>query len=214
MPRIRSIHPEACTSEKLARCDGDEERCYWRLQTHCDDEGRCEDNPRLIWAALFPLHENVGPTDVDRWLSGLAREELIFRYEVACRRYLCVSGFAEKQRPRHPTASKLPPMPEACGDLPQRNHSPDAGVGVGDGDGVGGRKRRPTDDFAPTPEHVDYCRLHGLDVGAEKTKWITHCEANGKTYERVNAGFTTWLHKAVDFGRGGKPAPISYEFVD
>lgn len=119
MARIRSIHPSACTSEKLAKTSGDEERCYWRLQTHCDDEGRAEDHPRLIWAALFPLNEDVGPQDVDKWLQGLHDLGLICRYEVDGRRYLCVVGWAEKQSPRHPSPSKFPAPPEGYGEPPR-----------------------------------------------------------------------------------------------
>lgn len=146
MARIRSIHPNACTSEKLARANGDEERCYWRLQTHCDDDGRAEDHPRLIWAALFPLNEDVGPEDVDKWLQGLNDIGLIRRYEVDGKRYLCVIGWSEKQSPRHPTPSKFPPPPELYGDPPQHDReAPEddgqtcrgEGVEVGEGDGGG-----------------------------------------------------------------------------
>lgn len=108
MARIRSIHPQACTSEKLARASAEAERCYWRLQTHCDDEGRAEDHPRLVWAALFPLHENVGPDDVDRWLDELHAAALIVRYEVEGKRYLSVNAWDDFQHPQRPKRSTIP----------------------------------------------------------------------------------------------------------
>jgi hypothetical protein len=111
MARIRSIHPAACTSEKLARVSGDAERCYWRLQTHCDDAGRCEDHPRLIWAALFPLHADVTPEHVDGWLSELDAEGLLSRYQVDGKRYLEIVDFGTYQKPKYPSISRIPPQP-------------------------------------------------------------------------------------------------------
>jgi len=145
MPRIRSIHPEACTSEKLAHTSGNAERCYWRLQTHCDDAGRCEDHPRLIWAALFPLHDDVLPRDVDEWLAELDKVGLIVRYEVEGRSFLEVVAFTEKQKPRHPSPSKIPDPPEPRGSstadrrngTAERDETPEGDGGVGVGEGVG-----------------------------------------------------------------------------
>lgn len=70
------------------------------------------------------------------------------------------------------------------------------------------RKRRPTRKFEWTTEHEKYAIEHGLQLGPEIDAWIDWCEANGKTYENVNAGFSTWLRQAVRFGRGGK-APVA-----
>lgn len=112
MARIRSIHPDACKSESLAAVSAEAERCYWRLQTHCDDDGRCEDHPRLIWAALFPLHEDVGLENVDAWLSELDREGLVVRYEVDGKRYLYVTQWPRFQHPQKPKPSLLPAPPD------------------------------------------------------------------------------------------------------
>lgn len=72
---------------------------------------------------------------------------------------------------------------------------------------VKARKRatKPPKDFAPTDEHCQYAQDHGLDVTAEAEHWLVHCEAKGITYQVVNAGFATWLHQAVKFGRGNLP---------
>lgn len=75
------------------------------------------------------------------------------------------------------------------------------------------RRASPSMDFAPTDEHRVYATEHGLSLEDERVRWVTHCEANGKTYQRLNAGFTTWLHHAVDFGRGRvQPDPPSIDF--
>lgn len=146
MARIRSIHPDACKSEKLAAAGAEAERCYWRLQTHCDDEGRCEDHPRLIWAALFPLCEDESPKTVDGHLERLAEVGLIVRYEVDGKRFLEVTQFGRFQHPQRPKASTIP-APSATtrvhvaeGSRTAQVHvSPGGGEGVGDGDrrGVG-----------------------------------------------------------------------------
>jgi hypothetical protein len=149
MARIRSIHPAACTSEKLGALTGDEERCYWRLQTHCDDAGRCEDHPRLLWHALFPTVDGANPEMVDAWLSAIEATGLIVRYETGGKRYLEVADFATFQKPKHPTPSRIPPpvlppsSPEDSGvseqageDVPGSLHGVGVGVGVGVGEGV------------------------------------------------------------------------------
>jgi hypothetical protein len=71
----------------------------------------------------------------------------------------------------------------------------------------GARKRAvsPPSDFEPTDAHRAYAAEHGLNLPGEVERWLTDCEAKGRTYKSINAGFTTWLHHAVDFGRGGKP---------
>lgn len=108
MARIRSIHPSACTSEKLSIISAEAERCYWRLQTQCDDEGRCDDHPRLLWAAMFPLHRDVREEQVDGWLDELHRAGLIVRYQVGDRAYLAVMQWDRHQSPKHPKPSQIP----------------------------------------------------------------------------------------------------------
>ncbi len=110
--KIRSIYPEACTSEKLANVSAEAERLYWRLMTHVDDEGRCEDNPKVIRGACLPLHDDVSSADVDATLDELDAEGLLVRYEIDGRRYLEVTGW--KQKPRWPKPSRFPPSSDGC----------------------------------------------------------------------------------------------------
>lgn len=69
----------------------------------------------------------------------------------------------------------------------------------------GRRKRRPPVDYEPTPAQQDFAREHGLDLEAERAHWLDWCDANGRTYSNVHAGFSTWLRQAVKFGRGRPP---------
>jgi hypothetical protein len=75
------------------------------------------------------------------------------------------------------------------------------------------RKQRPHPDFEPTDNHRAYALERGLDIDDQRDRWITHCEAKGTTYANLNSGFATWLHRAVDFGQGGKPVATFAELT-
>lgn len=145
MPRIRSIHPDALESEKLAETSAEGERLYWRLSTHCDDEGRCKDDPVILAAFLFPRSPEIDGPVIDRWLTELHERGLIVRYEAEGRRLLAVTRWSDYQKPNRPTGSKLPAPP--CDEVPAHEplselESPTQGegnavVGVVGGDGEG-----------------------------------------------------------------------------
>ena len=149
MPRIRSIHPDACDSEKLSSLSDSAERTFFRLLTHTDDEGRGEDRPKLLAAKLYPLHDGKDAGTVDDDLDELQGVGLLVRYIVAGKRYYAIPTFRDWQNPRHPTASKLPSPDEADPDpdgistaergnaTAVRGKAP-AGVGGGVGVGEGG----------------------------------------------------------------------------
>lgn len=111
MARIRSIHYDALKSEKLASVGAEAERCYWRLATHCDDDGRAEDNPRLFAAYLFPLHDEADGAAVNDWLDELETAGLIVRYESDGDRFLAVTRWADYQKPQKKRDSVLPAPP-------------------------------------------------------------------------------------------------------
>lgn len=112
MARIRSIWPSICQSEDMANIPAELERTFTRLWTHCDDEGRAVDNPRLIKAALYPLVDAQSWEVVDRELENLAQRGLIARYEVDGVRLLQVLAWGKYQKPQKPVPSKLAPLPE------------------------------------------------------------------------------------------------------
>jgi hypothetical protein len=110
--RIRSIKPEFFTSLTIATLDLPARLTFIGLWTHCDDEGRCVDDARLIKAAIWPLDDRTA-ADVEKDLGALSESSLITRYEVAGRRYLAVCGWAEHQRINRATKSKYPSPDEA-----------------------------------------------------------------------------------------------------
>jgi len=147
MARIRSVHPDICASETLAGLPAELERTFVRLWTHCDDEGRCEDRPRLIKAGIYPEHDAMTWERVDDDLAALQDAGLICRYEVHGKRYLSVTSWNEYQHPQKARPSRFPPPPEPGDYTPTTSPVPTAPVTVRDpssngkglelGDGVG-----------------------------------------------------------------------------
>lgn len=150
MARIRSIHPDACKSRRLASLSAEAERCYWRLQTHCDDEGRCEDDALLICRSIFQASADIGPTDVEAWLFEMAAAGSIDRYEVEGVLVIQILEWDRYQHPRKPKPSSLPP-PFGNGRAPVRDSDATGAVplSLGEGEGEGGEREAP----APTKEH-------------------------------------------------------------
>lgn len=110
MARIRSIHPDACENEKLVPLTAEAERTLWRLLTHADDAGRGIDNPKLLAAKLYPLHDDQEADEVDAQLDELVKAGMLVRYVVEGRRYFEIHDFTDWQKPKRPTPSKFPPV--------------------------------------------------------------------------------------------------------
>jgi len=111
MLRIRSIHYDAFKSSKLAVLSAEAERCWWRLQCVCDDDGRCEDDPEVIASLLFLKRRDITPEQVDRWLGEMADAGLIVRYVVDGDRFVSVCQWKRFQKPRRPNTSNFPAPP-------------------------------------------------------------------------------------------------------
>jgi hypothetical protein len=156
LPRIRSIHPEACESEKLVGLSDGAERTYWRLLTQSDDAGRGKDNPQLLAAKLYPVDDAKTGAVLDEHLAELEEAALLARYVVDGKRYYEIHDFGDWQKPRHPTPSKFPSPEEGDGGQPNHDGPSTADRGSptaerrkapaldGEGDGEGGRNTQPT----------------------------------------------------------------------
>lgn len=109
MARIRSVHPKICESDDMVGVPAEVERTFVRLWTHCDDEGRCKDNPLLIKAAIYPVLVEMTAELVDVHLRDLSRRGLVVRYEVDGQRYLAIPSWPKYQKPQKPRPSEFPP---------------------------------------------------------------------------------------------------------
>lgn len=116
MPRIRSIHPDACDDELVAQITPAAFRTWVLLWTHLDDKGRGVDSAKLWAGKLYSLNDHMTADKVERDLAELAACGLLIRYEVDGKKYLTCKpeSWARWQKPQHPTPSKLPP-PDTSG---------------------------------------------------------------------------------------------------
>lgn len=117
MARIRTFKPSFFRSRTIQRLAYEQRLTFLGLWTHVDDEGRCEYDPELIKADIWPRDRSVAEVVAD--LVALNRHSLITHYVVTEpsssphgaireRSLLIVNGFAEHQRVNRPTPSRLP----------------------------------------------------------------------------------------------------------
>ncbi|MEU6341863.1 hypothetical protein ABZ883_13055 [Streptomyces sp. NPDC046977] len=113
MARIRTIKPEAFTSESLGEVTVEAERTFFGLLTQADDHGRHRDNAAIIAGLLWPLRAEHTSVHVEDDLQQLANAGLICRY-TGCdgRRYLHVVTWHQHQKIDKPSQSRLPSCPQ------------------------------------------------------------------------------------------------------
>lgn len=131
MARIRTIKPDAFTSDSLAHVPRGVRWTFAGIWTYVDDAGRGRDDVRLIKAALYPLDDEVSLTVLADDLDQLVKVGCLCRYEVDGRSYLHIPGW-KHQKISHPTPSQLP----SCS-----RHDPDPFV-------------KPPEEFVKPPESL------------------------------------------------------------
>ena len=112
MARIRSIKPEAFTSESLSRVDYFTRWTFAGLWTYLDDEGYGRGDSRLIRAALYPLDDDVTAKKVDKAIDALIAEGCICCYEVGERQFIHAPKWGDHQKVNRPTKTKFPRCPQ------------------------------------------------------------------------------------------------------
>lgn len=129
MARIRTLKPEAFTSESLAEVSVHAERTFFGLLTQCDDHGRFRDQPAVIAGLLWSLRPEHGPVGVEDDLTQLAAAGLICRYEVDSKRYLHIITFRQHQRINRPSGVRHPDCPIHDAERPSTDEvAPASGV--------------------------------------------------------------------------------------
>lgn len=128
MARMRTLKPEAATSETLTTVPREVRWTFGLLWTHCDDKGRCVFNPKLIKAALYPLDDDVTTDVLVTEVDALEAIEAVCVYEVAGRQYLHVPHWKDHQHPNRPQDSKLPPCPGGEGDDHEQQGRPEPAI--------------------------------------------------------------------------------------
>ena len=114
MARMRTIKPESCLSETLARLSDRACLLFAYLPCFCDDEGRMRYSPALVKAQAFPLRDAITVDTCTELVAELSSAGLVIVYEIDGKRYLQVRNFSEHQHPQKPKPSVIPaPVPSA-----------------------------------------------------------------------------------------------------
>ena len=126
MARIRSIKPGFFLNEEVASLPFQWRLLFVGLWTQADRDGRLEDRPQRLKAALFPYDD----LNINDGLGSLANEGLIIRYDRDGQRLITIPTWAKHQQPHiRESASELPPPESSTGP------EPDKPVGLGKGAG-------------------------------------------------------------------------------
>lgn len=108
MSRSRNLKPGFFKNEELAELPFEYRILFQGLWCEADREGRLEDRPKRLKAAIFP-YDSV---DVDAGLAALQAHGFLVRYEVDGLRYVQVLNFVRHQNPhKKEAASVIPAFP-------------------------------------------------------------------------------------------------------
>lgn len=117
MARTRSLKPAFFNNEDLVDCGFEGMILFAGLWTIADRDGRLEDRPRRIKAAIFPYSPQV---DVDALLDALAEKTFIRRYEVNGIKYIDIPTWHRHQKPH--TEERASTIPRCCSPQPRSLH--------------------------------------------------------------------------------------------
>lgn len=112
MARIRTIKPDAFTSDSLSQISILARWTFAGIWTYCDDEGRGRADYRLLRAALFPLDDRVTVKVLEQAVSELLQAGCLCVFTVDGKEYLHCPNWKSHQRVNRPTKSKFPACPE------------------------------------------------------------------------------------------------------
>jgi hypothetical protein len=129
--RLRTIKPGFFLNDELAECSPLARLLFAGLWTIADREGRLEDRPRRIKAAVLPYDD----CDVDELLDALDTKGFIVRYEVDRERYIVIPTWHDHQKPdARERASTIPALPEHRQDADKTRQDTDKTPTEQDGD--------------------------------------------------------------------------------
>lgn len=107
MARMRTIKYQFFLNEQLAEVAPLGRLLFAGMWTLADREGRLEDRPKRIKAAVLPYDE----ADAEELISALASRGFLIRYEVDGERYLQIVNFLKHQTPHiQEQKSIIPPL--------------------------------------------------------------------------------------------------------
>lgn len=228
MARARLLKPGFFQNEILAELPYAGRLLFQGLWTLADREGRLEDRPKRIKAAVFPFDDVV----IDDLLAGLAERDFIVRYQAEAVAVIQITTFTEHQKPhKNEPPSKLP---SKCGTSANgRSARAEAEALTGDGDGSRDSSEPPAaaselafpcvgkqQAWELASQQIDeWQRLFPpIDVQAECAKalaWLLANPGRRKTHSGMPRFLVSWLTRSVDSRNGGDRravlGPASYQ---
>jgi hypothetical protein len=237
MGRIRTIKPEFWLSEGMARVSRDDRLLAIALLNYVDREGRCEDRPARIKAALFP-YESDHDFNIEAALSNLSEPDVDYleRYEADGKRCIQIRNFNKHQRPNvNEAASTLPAPTEHENDrasTKMNSESRDASIPLlhSSSSKIGSSSpalvldpskpekatktvaRTWPGDLLLTPEMRAYAIQGGIEnPEREFQAWKNDCEAHGRTYKSWSAAWRARVDNAPRFANRNGTLPLKTE---
>jgi len=113
MARIRYIHPDFFTDDKLADAPPLHRIFFAGLWGLADKAGRLEDRPKQIKVKILPYDDGDG----DKILDDLHQRGFVIRYEANGCKYIQIRGFAKYQRPHNTEKESTIPPPNQCDNV-------------------------------------------------------------------------------------------------
>ena len=218
MARARLLKPGFFQNEILAELPYEGRLLFQGLWTLADREGRLEDRPKRIKAAVFPFDDVA----IDDLLAGLAERDFIVRYQVEAVAVIQITTFTDHQKPhKNEPPSKLPS--KSCTSTNGRSARAEAEALTGDGDGSLDSPEPPAAASEPVmafpcvghrpaweltaEQFAEWQRLFPpVDVQAECAKalaWLLANPGRRKTHGGMPRFLVSWLTRSVDSRNGG-----------
>jgi len=225
----RVIRGEINASRSLERVSMLADLTFRALLVAVDDYGRTDGRLHVLRALLFPTRKEVTEAKLDGWLSELAQEGCITRYEVDGAPYIELSSW-EKHRGkgRRAHTSRFPQRSADCAGNPRISENPPENPGRVEGRGTRDEKRGTYADQparsargrvkTDAPEALEPEEQRALE-GWCRERWpslvprcrdlvaacFTHHRAKGNRHADWYATAQTWIRNEAE-GRFGKPA--------
>jgi hypothetical protein len=223
MARIRTIKPEFPQSESMGSVSREARLCFILLWTLADDVGRLRGNSRMLASLLYPYDADAGRL-IDKWLTDLAGNGCITRYEADGNSYIQIKAWLDHQKIDKPSASRLPcpPVEDSRTFANVRDDSAAEGKGRDQGRDQGEDGDEPSPppvislplndgtEYAVTQTQLDdwqttYGAVNVLQELREMRVWATANPSKRKTHRGIASFIVRWLSGEQD--KGGKPKP-------
>lgn len=223
MARIRTIKPEFPQSESMGKVSREARLCFILLWTLADDAGRLRGNPKMLASLLYPYDTDAARL-MEKWLSDLADNDCVIRYEVSGNSYIQIKAWLEHQKIDKPSASRIPQPPaedsRKIANVREGSTAEGKGRDQGEDQGEDGAEQSPppvislilndgteypvsqamVDDWQSTYRAVDV-----MQELREMRVWAKVNESKRKTARGIASFVVRWLSAEQD--KGGKPKP-------